>query len=221
MFAWGGPRIAVVGLLVFAACGEAEKAKTSAQEAVVQELVASTLDDDSTFTGKVYDSPLALKTFTGKVSVITFAKSRTLGQKIEIKSGTSTLDLAPDAVNTLQGVAIQIYRWTDETEMPVVNPKEPPADGAFAVVAYSEIKRDNLSPDGNRDWYTYRSTEGTVKLEVVDVGDNGGVKGTVDFSVILLDPNQPPKVLEELPVVRFVGKFNVRKSEASQLVTGK
>lgn len=221
MFAWGGPRFAVVGIFVLAACGEADKAKTKAQEAVVQELVATTLDDNSSFTGKVYDSPLALKSYNGKVSVINFSKSRTLGQKIEIKSGSSTLDLAPDAVNTLQGVSIQIYRWTDETEMPVVNPKEPPVEGAFAVVAYSEIKRDNLNPDGNRDWYTYRSTEGTVKLDVVDTSDNGGVKGSAQFSVILLDPNRPPVALESLPVVRFTGEFNVRKSSASQLVVGK
>lgn len=222
MSLWGGwPRYAAAALLFMAGCGEAEKAKTKAQESVVNELVATTLDDNSSFTGKVAGSPLDLVKYKGKVSVISFGKSRGGGKKIEIKSGSSTLNLAPDAVNVLQGVSIQVYRWNGEAELPVANPKDPPPDGPFAVVAYSEVKRDNMSTSGNRDWYTYRSTDGTVKLDVVDAGKDGGAKGSVDFWVLMLDPNRPPKDLESMPVVRFTGKFNVRKSQASQLVTGK
>jgi hypothetical protein len=213
------PALLAAPLLV-AACGEVEKAKNNAREAIVQELVADVLDDDSTFEGEIVGSPLELNRFTGKVSVMSSGKSKALGQKVEVKSGSSTLNLAPDAVNILQGVSLQIYRWDGESEIPVANPKEPPADGPFAVVAYSEVRRDNLNPSRNRDWYTYRSTEGKLVVTAVDLGDDGGIKGTAEFSVLLLDPNRPPKNLEELPLVTFTGRFNVRRSAASTLYTG-
>jgi hypothetical protein len=207
--------------LAMAACGEVEKAKTKAGEAVVQELVLQRLDDDSTFTGTVSHSPLKLAKFNGRVSIFSAGRSASLGRKLEIKSGSSTLNLAPDAVNVLQGLSLQVYRWNGEKSMPIVNPKEPPADGPFAVVAYSEILRDNAHTENNRDWFTYHSLDGTLNLSVVDTSDKGGAKGSVGFTVRLIDPNRRPATLEELPVVKFTGKFNVRHGAASELYTGR
>ena len=212
--------VCTAGVLLLAACGEVEKAKTKASEAVVQEVIMQRLDDSSTFTATVANSPLKLSKFSGRVSIFSVGQSTNFGRKIEIKSGSSTLNLAPDAINVLQGVSLQIYRWNGEKTMPVVNPKEPPADGPFAVVAYSEVLRDNVHPANNRDWYTYLSTEGELTLNVVDTSANGGAKGSVSFTVRLIDPNHRPATLEELPVVKFTGKFNVRHGTASQLYTG-
>lgn len=213
--------VAGVAALALGACGEVEKAKTKAGEKVVQELVLERLDDESTFTGTVKHSPLKLSSFTGRVSIFSAGRATALGTKLEIKSGSSTLNLAPDAVNVLQGVAIQVYRWNGEKTMPIINPKEPPPEGPFAVIAYSEVMRDGGNVANNRDWYTYRSTQGTLTLDVVDTKSGGGAKGSVTFTVRLIDPNRRFATLEELPVVTFTGKFNVRHGTASELYTGK
>jgi hypothetical protein len=125
-------------------------------------------------------------------------------------------------VNFLQGIAIQVYHWHGEEDIPVINPKEVTGDGsAYAIVAYSEIKRDNMSTSGNHDWYTYKTSEGNLHLDVVDPSDKGGAKGTIDFTVYMVEPEKPGKTLEDLPLVHFTGAFNIRPSNASKLYTGK
>lgn len=207
------------------ACGEAEKAKTKAQEAVLEEAILNTLDDDSTFTAKIAQSPLKINKYEGKVSVVKFSLPRQddLGESrnIDIKSGYSSLNLAPNAINFMQGVAIQVMRWHGEEEIPIVNPKEVPTDGsAYAIVAYSEIKRDNMNQSGNHDWYTYRTTEGVVRLTTVDPSAKGGVRGTVEFRVLLVEPAKAPQSIDDLPLVHFDGVFNVRPSGASEMING-
>ncbi len=215
-------RFALWGCLVaFAACGEIEDAKTEAREAIVQEIVLQNLDDNSSFEGTVENSPLGLDVYKGRVSVLSIGDDPYLGRKIMIKSGSSTLDLSPDSKNNLQGIGIEVYRWDGQQKIPIVNPDEAPDDdSAFAVVAYSEVRRDTLKKENNHDWYTYRTTQGFVDFNIVETGDDGGVKGSIEFDVLLLDPNHQPETLEELPNVSFKGKFNVRKSSASELYTG-
>lgn len=212
-----------VVLVVLTTCGEdPNKKRNAVQSKLAENLILETLDDQSRFEAKITHSPLGLAAFNGRLSMVRFGEPymdavSDTARKIDIKSGDSTFNLGLGASNTMQGVSITIYHWHGELgPIPIYNPRQAPRDGSvYAVATYSEIRRDATDKENDADWYTYRTTDGTVSLSVVQPTDDGGIKGSITMSVYLIDPAAPvPATIETLPKIRFEGSFNVRAGRA-------
>ncbi len=213
MTRWG--MLAVV-CVTMTACGDGSETATDLQNKVLETALSTRLDDQNVFEATLSGSPLKLETFGAKLSLVRIGDpaSDSIGEyrKIDIKAGDTTLNLSAGAENLFQGASIVLYHWHGEPEVPVYNPREAPYDdSAYAVVAYSESRRHSVEQDGDKDWFTLRTDNGIVRIEAFDPADDGGIKGTVRFDVILTDPDEPiPAVYDGLPHVSFEGRFNVR-----------
>jgi hypothetical protein len=202
----------IAGLAVLAGCGEAEEQKSKIQNEFFKQALTSQLDDNNQFKATIVNSPFQLDSFDAKLSILRLGDAHAdrhgESRKIDIKSGDTTLNFGI-AVNYIQGVSIVINRWRGETSIPIYNPTGIPSDGsAYAIVAYSETRR-NIDGTMN-EWYTMVTLGGTVTLSAVDVSSSGGVKGTIEFDVVLVDPAKPlPTSIEGLAVTEFSGSFNV------------
>jgi hypothetical protein len=212
-----GMLLAAVALLW--GCGEVENKTNEVKGKATNRFLAETLDSTNSFHATLLDSPLGLADFEGRVHYVRIRESRVdmPGMyKIDIMSGGGSLNFGGGAVNHFQGASIEVFQWNGTPqEIPIVNPHERPHDGrAYAVVAYSESKRDGVSSSNDQDWYTWVTQGGTLYITAADVSANGGVRGHIDYDVLLVEPDLPRPPVDEAPKVRFEGEFNLR-SDAS------
>lgn len=203
-------------LAVLLSCG-GEDNVTRKVESRITEKVLSGIEDRNRFTASIAHSPLGLDTFKGRLSVVDFSK-RADSHRIEIQSGDATLNMSGGATNYLQGIRITVHNWRGELQdLAVYNPEDAPSDGrAYAVVAYSEVKR-GPNADDDQNWYTYRTRGGTLTFEAVEPSKKGGVRGSLSFDVLLLDTKGPrPGSVSELPLVQVEAEFNVQAEDSYQ-----
>ncbi len=210
--------LAALALMTISACGEVEKATNKVENAVT-ESVLSSFEDKNSFKADLKSSPLGFGKFDARMSGVDFSTKGADGRrKLDIKGGDTTLNLGLGSTNRLHGIRVTIHNWKGETgEIPILNPKETPDDGSvFAIVAYSEVQRGNTSDSRHQDWFTYRTTGGMIELTAAKAGKDGGVKGSIDFTVLLMDVQQPrPASIDALPEVHFKGTFNIRPDNSS------
>lgn len=212
---WTTTRVLILTLA--AGCGSADDAAEKVGAKAIKSFLEGPLDGGSRFTAQISPSPLRMNSFHATTSMVTIGDAESaasgLSRRIEIKSGFTTIRLGDSASNQMQGVAITLYRWEGEKIVPVLNPDEAPADGgAFAVVAYSEIRRDLSNADRNVSWFTVRSTDGVV--HITDFNVKEGISGAVQFHAWL----QPLDAGPEPVLVQLKGSFNVNTGGAADYV---